>query len=79
MGGDDLEVHAGPMSGSGDDAGESLVGDRADVDHGKAMLGECGMEGGEGDAGLGNDEALLGVDLRETECEQGEGASGVPG
>lgn len=74
--GDDLEVHAGAVGGGGDDAGEGLVGDGAEVDHGEAAGGEGGMEGVEGDAALGDDEALLGVDLCGRDGEHGGGHSG---
>jgi hypothetical protein len=64
MGGDDLEVRAGAVGGGGDHAGEGLVGDGPEVDHGEAVGGELCVEGGEGDASLGDDILLFAVDLR---------------
>lgn len=50
--GEDGEVDAGAVSRGCDDAADSLVGDRTDIDHGKLVGGEGGMESVEGDAGL---------------------------
>jgi hypothetical protein len=59
----DAKVDAGAVRGGGDDAGEGLVGDGAEVAHGEAVGGERGVQVGEGDAGLGDDVARGGVDL----------------
>ena len=57
-------VEAGAMGGGRDDTAEGLVGDGAEVDHGEAMLCEGGVEGVEGDAGLGDDITLVDIDLQ---------------
>lgn len=62
--GDDSVGDAGAVCRGGDDAAEGLVRDGADVAHGEAVLGELGMEGVERDAGLGDDVALVDMDLR---------------
>lgn len=65
VGGDNAIIDASAVSRGGDDAAERLVGDGADVGHGKTVLGKLGMQGVEGDAGLCDDVAFLDVDLRE--------------
>ena len=70
VGGDDLEVHTGAVGGGGDDTGQGLVGNRAEIDHGKVVGGEGGMEGTQGDAALGKDMTFLWVDL-QTPKERG--------
>ena len=68
---DDLHVHAGAVGGGGNDTSEGLVRDGADVEHGEVVLGEGGMEGVEGDAGLGSDVVLLATDLgRRERCDE---------
>lgn len=57
-------VEAGAMGGGRDDTAEGLVGDGAEIDHGEAMLCEGGVEGIEGDAGLGDDITLVDIDLQ---------------
>lgn len=64
MGGDNAMIDARSVGCGGDDAAKRLVGDGADVDHGKTVFGKFGVEGVEGDAGLGDDVAFVDVDLR---------------
>lgn len=61
---DDLEIHARAVGGGSDDAGEGLVRNGADVDHGKIMLCESDVECIEGDAALRDNVPLVFVDLR---------------
>ena len=52
------------MRGGGNDTRQRLVRNGADVNHGKIVLGQGGVEGVKCDTALSNDIVLLPVDLR---------------
>ena len=71
MSGNDLEVEACAMGGRRDDAGEGLVRDGTDIDHGQIVCSEGGVQYVESDATLRDSILFLGIDLlKQRRCEQ---------
>lgn len=61
--GKDAVMDARPVGSCGHHAGEGLLRDGSEIDHGEAMCFEYGMQVLESDAALGVYESLFGIDL----------------
>jgi len=63
MGRHDPIIDARAVGSGSDDPSQRLVRNRANVDHGKVMFSEFGMEIAEGDTGLNGNIVLLRINL----------------